>query len=267
MKTIMNYLKALTNDIVGQKRYETQNEIEDLKLGLKLADKANKKVRERDAVARASEAAKEVRRRSALASIKLKADELSLSEIDKIQNEIDDNIFHDRVYHVISSHVPDAMSSPKLKAWSSRPRHWVDVVEHFKQYGYQSVCKEYEVELFAKWSPKLRETRRLSTALYPSGKMSYKTAGNKRIDQDKITVEFATIRLRQTESPSDFHHRMSHTIHSFEMLGLEKPASATKRCDLYKASITLATARCRPHSQTSCTTAATYTQPTSRALR
>jgi hypothetical protein len=124
MKTIMNYLKALTNDIVGQKRYQTQNEIEDLKLGLKLEDKANKKVaRECDAVARASEAAKEVRRRSALASIKQKADELSLSEVDKIHNQIDDNIFHDRVYHVIISHVPDAISSPKLKAWSSRPRH------------------------------------------------------------------------------------------------------------------------------------------------
>lgn len=55
-----------------------------------------------------------------------------------------------------------------------------------------------------------------------------KTAGNKRIDQDKITVEFATIRQRQTESLSDFHHRMSHTIESFEMLGLEKPHSATQ---------------------------------------
>ena len=55
-----------------------------------------------------------------------------------------------------------------------------------------------------------------------------KTAGNKRIDQDKITVEFATIRQRPTESLSDFHHRMSHTIDSFEMLGLEKPASATQ---------------------------------------
>jgi hypothetical protein len=55
-----------------------------------------------------------------------------------------------------------------------------------------------------------------------------KTAGNKRIDQDKITVELATIRQRQTESLSDFHHRMSHTIDSFEMLGLEKPASATQ---------------------------------------
>ena len=48
-----------------------------------------------------------------------------------------------------------------------------------------------------------------------------KTAGNKRIDQDKITVDFATIRQRQNESLSDFHHRMSHTIESFEMLGLE----------------------------------------------
>jgi hypothetical protein len=76
MKTIMNYFKALTNDIVGQKRYETKNEIEDLKLGLKLEDKANKKVaRECDAVARASEAVKEVPRRSALASIKQKTDE------------------------------------------------------------------------------------------------------------------------------------------------------------------------------------------------
>jgi hypothetical protein len=62
---------------VGQKRYETQNEIEDWKLGLKLEDKANKKVaRECESVARASEAAKEVRRRSALASIKQEADEL-----------------------------------------------------------------------------------------------------------------------------------------------------------------------------------------------
>jgi hypothetical protein len=119
-----------------------------LKLGLKLEDKANKKVaRECDAVARASEAAKEVPRRSALASIKQKTDELSLSEVDKIHNEIDGNIFHDRVNHVVISHVPDAISSPKLKAWSSRPRHWVDVVEHFELYGYQSVCKEYEVEL------------------------------------------------------------------------------------------------------------------------
>jgi hypothetical protein len=53
-----------------------------------------------------------------------------------------------------------------------------------------------------------------------------KTAGNKRIDKDKLTVEFSTIRQRPNESLSDFHHRMSHTIESFEMLGLEKPANA-----------------------------------------
>lgn len=58
--------------------------------------------------------------------------------------------------------------------------------------------------------------------------VTMKTAGNKRIDQDKITVEFATIRQRPGESLSDFHHRKSHTIDSFEMLGLEKPASATQ---------------------------------------
>jgi hypothetical protein len=39
-----------------------------------------------------------------------------------------------------------------------------------------------------------------------------KTAGNKRIDKDKLTVEFYTIRQRPNESLSDFHHRMSHTI-------------------------------------------------------
>ena len=55
-----------------------------------------------------------------------------------------------------------------------------------------------------------------------------KTARNKRIDQDKITVEFATIQQRPSESLSDFHHRTSHTIDSFEMLRIEKPASATQ---------------------------------------
>jgi hypothetical protein len=55
-----------------------------------------------------------------------------------------------------------------------------------------------------------------------------KTAGNKRIDRDKLTVEFSTIRQRPNESLSDFHHRMSHTIESFEMLGLEKPANKTR---------------------------------------
>ena len=55
-----------------------------------------------------------------------------------------------------------------------------------------------------------------------------KTAGNKRIDQDRVTVDFATMRQRQTESLSDFHHRMAHTIDSYEMLGLEKPAAATQ---------------------------------------
>jgi hypothetical protein len=53
------------------------------------------------------------------------------------------------------------------------------------------------------------------------------TAGNKRMDQDKVTVEFATRRQRQTETLSDFHHRMSHTIDSYEMLGLEKPSAPT----------------------------------------
>jgi hypothetical protein len=55
-----------------------------------------------------------------------------------------------------------------------------------------------------------------------------KTAGNKRIDQDKVTVDFATMRQRQSESISDFHHRMSHTVDSYKMLGLEKPAAATQ---------------------------------------
>ena len=55
-----------------------------------------------------------------------------------------------------------------------------------------------------------------------------KTAGNKRIDQDKVTVDFATMRQRQSESLSDFHHRMSHTVDSYEMLGLEKPPAATQ---------------------------------------
>jgi hypothetical protein len=48
-----------------------------------------------------------------------------------------------------------------------------------------------------------------------------KTVGNKRIDKDKFTVEFATIRQRPNESLSDFQHRISHTIKSFEMLGLD----------------------------------------------
>jgi hypothetical protein len=55
-----------------------------------------------------------------------------------------------------------------------------------------------------------------------------KTAGNKRIDQDKVTVDSATIRQRTNETLADFHHRMSHTVESFEMLGLEKPPSATQ---------------------------------------
>ena len=55
-----------------------------------------------------------------------------------------------------------------------------------------------------------------------------KTAGNKRIDQDKVTVKFATTRQRPNEILADFYHRMSHTADSFEMLGLEKPPSATQ---------------------------------------
>ena len=55
-----------------------------------------------------------------------------------------------------------------------------------------------------------------------------KTAGNKRIDQDKVTVDFAIMRQRPNESLADFHHRMSHIVDSFEMLGLEKPPAATQ---------------------------------------
>jgi hypothetical protein len=55
-----------------------------------------------------------------------------------------------------------------------------------------------------------------------------KTAGNKRINQNKVTVDFATMRQRQSESLSDFHHRMSHTVDSYEMLRLEKPLAATQ---------------------------------------
>ena len=55
-----------------------------------------------------------------------------------------------------------------------------------------------------------------------------KTAGNKRIDQDKVTVDFATMRQRPNETLADFHHRMSHIVESFEMLGLEKPPAATQ---------------------------------------
>ena len=36
------------------------------------------------------------------------------------------------------------------------------------------------------------------------------------------------MRQRQTETLSDFHHRMSHTIDSYEMLGLEKPSAPTQ---------------------------------------
>jgi hypothetical protein len=36
------------------------------------------------------------------------------------------------------------------------------------------------------------------------------------------------MRQRQSESLSDFHHRMSHTVDSYEMLGLEKPAAVTQ---------------------------------------
>jgi hypothetical protein len=57
-----------------------------------------------------------------------------------------------------------------------------------------------------------------------------KTAGNKRIDQDRITVEFATIKQRQ-----NFHHRMSHTIESFEMLGLKSLQVQIKQCTLSRA--------------------------------
>ena len=55
-----------------------------------------------------------------------------------------------------------------------------------------------------------------------------KTAGNKRIDQDKVTVDFATMRQRPNETLADFHHRMSHIFESFEMLGLEQPPAATQ---------------------------------------
>jgi hypothetical protein len=55
-----------------------------------------------------------------------------------------------------------------------------------------------------------------------------KTAGNKRIDQDKVTEDFATMEQRQTEILSDSRHRMSHTIDSYEMLGLEKPSAPTQ---------------------------------------
>jgi hypothetical protein len=58
--------------------------------------------------------------------------------------------------------------------------------------------------------------------------LTTKTAGNKRIDQDKIAIEFATILQRPNETLSDYHHRMLHIVESFEMLGLEKPASATQ---------------------------------------
>ena len=39
-----------------------------------------------------------------------------------------------------------------------------------------------------------------------------KSAGNKRIDQEKVTVDFVTMRQRTNETLADFHHRMSHTV-------------------------------------------------------
>jgi hypothetical protein len=43
-----------------------------------------------------------------------------------------------------------------------------------------------------------------------------------------VAVDFATIRQRSSETLSDFHHRMSHIVESYEMLGLVKPAPATQ---------------------------------------
>ena len=39
-----------------------------------------------------------------------------------------------------------------------------------------------------------------------------KSAGNRRIDQEKVTVDFVTMRQRTNETLADFHHRMSHTV-------------------------------------------------------
>jgi hypothetical protein len=88
------------------------------------------------------------------------------------------------------------------------------------------------------------------------------TAGNKRMDQDKVTVEFATRRQRQTETLSDFHHRMSHTIDSYEMLGLEKPSAPTQVCTSSRDWIAPGTPQCKLRLQTKCITVETSTLPT-----
>jgi hypothetical protein len=87
-----------------------------------------------------------------------------------------------------------------------------------------------------------------------------KTAGNKRTDRDKLTVEFSTIRQRPNESLSDFHHRMSYTIEIFEML------VKLKQCALSKDWTMQGIAQCKPRPQTSCTMGATCTQLISLAL-
>ena len=90
-----------------------------------------------------------------------------------------------------------------------------------------------------------------------------RTAGNKRIDQDRVTVDYATIRQRATETLADFHHSMSHTVESFEMLGLDKPPSETQAMRfIYKGWTARDTRQCKHPLQINFTKVETCTRQT-----
>ena len=143
---MMSYVTVLMKDSLGKRRFQLQKDMDDFKYDIAQEETASKKkAREVESISNAREAAKVVRRKRALVALD---DAGEAPESSSPAPEADVRmVIDDALFSVETSYVTPTQSSRKAKAWTSRPSYWTDIVEHHADYGYESVCKEYENEL------------------------------------------------------------------------------------------------------------------------
>ena len=130
---MLKFLTVLPKDPIGLRRYQLQNDSDNLKFDIVSKLKLMKKdEKEAMSIEKASQAAQEVRRRSA----DMRKQLLLLSPKDQLDDEI---------FEVVVTHLDVPRESSKT--WSLRPPYWRDIISHWNEFGYLSAVREYEDEL------------------------------------------------------------------------------------------------------------------------
>ena len=116
----MSYLKALTKDSIGDRKFKLQTDLDDVKFDEDMKIKKQKKVEsEQLGIANAVTASKEVRRRAI--DKKNGVEQKDDDDIVEVRKEIDNAIFAVQI-----SHIPVSKST---KSWKTRPLHWHQIVK------------------------------------------------------------------------------------------------------------------------------------------